>query len=196
MYEVESFCHPFSAGSPAILFVVAWNMSEAKHFIRMIRRAPRADVVILLITFGLTVFVDLIVAVNIGVILATLHFLSRMSLTVEVTELNSRDLSRDVVVGVYLEGYRSDVPFAQMPKIRISIGRGREQGFNQLAGNPGAGITVTRKEREVTIRCPLRGLGYPEKLMTSARSYLAEVPLDWMSWRIIENLPREPRKLP
>jgi SulP family sulfate permease len=79
----------------AILFKVAWNMSEAEHFVNMIRRAPRADVAILLITFGLTVFVDLIVAVNIGVILATLHFLSRMSLSVEVAQLNSRDLSRE-----------------------------------------------------------------------------------------------------
>src|SRR3954468_8083657 len=52
----------------AILFVVAWNMSEARHFVRMTRRAPPADVVILLVTFGLPVFVDLIVAVNIGVI--------------------------------------------------------------------------------------------------------------------------------
>ncbi len=79
----------------AILFKVAWNMSEAGHFIKMVRRAPRADVAILLLTFGLTVFVDLIVAVNIGVILATLHFLSRMALTVEVTQLNNRDLSRE-----------------------------------------------------------------------------------------------------
>jgi SulP family sulfate permease len=79
----------------AILFKVAWNMSEAGHFVKMVRRAPRADVVILLLTFGLTVFVDLIVAVNIGVILATLHFLSRMALSVEVLQLNSHDLSRE-----------------------------------------------------------------------------------------------------
>jgi SulP family sulfate permease len=68
----------------AILFVIAWNMSEAKHFVRMVRRAPSADVIILLVTFALTVFVDLVVAVNIGVILATLHFLRRMASSVEV----------------------------------------------------------------------------------------------------------------
>jgi sulfate permease, SulP family len=79
----------------AILFKVAWNMSEAGHFIKMIRRAPRADVAILLLTFGLTVFVDLIVAVNIGVILATLHFMSRMALSVEVLQLSNSDLSRE-----------------------------------------------------------------------------------------------------
>jgi sulfate permease, SulP family len=42
------------AAMAAILFVVAWNMSEVKHFLKMIERAPRADTVILLVTFGLT----------------------------------------------------------------------------------------------------------------------------------------------
>ena len=90
------FLSPFAAGVPvcalaAILFLVAWNMSEAKHFVRMLRRAPRADVAILLITFSLTVFVDLVVAVNIGVILATLHFMRRMSASVEVQRQESGD---------------------------------------------------------------------------------------------------------
>lgn len=76
----------------AILFVVAWNMSEAGHFIRMVKQAPRADVVILLITFSLTVFSDLVVAVNIGVILATLHFLRRMASSVQVTRSSSVSL--------------------------------------------------------------------------------------------------------
>ncbi|WP_256097701.1 SulP family inorganic anion transporter, partial [Burkholderia cenocepacia] len=66
------------AALAAILFVVSWNMSEARHFIKLIRVAPRADVVILLVTFCLTVFVDLVVAVNVGVIIAVLHFLRRM----------------------------------------------------------------------------------------------------------------------
>lgn len=72
----------------AILFVVAWNMSEVKHFVRMTRTAPRADVVILLITFSLTVLIDLVVAVNIGVILALLQFLRRMAASVEVVPLS------------------------------------------------------------------------------------------------------------
>jgi SulP family sulfate permease len=80
------------ASLAAILFVVAWNMSEARHFVRMIKRAPRADVVILLVTFGLTVFADLVVAVNIGVILATLHFLRRMASSVEVRDATQEEL--------------------------------------------------------------------------------------------------------
>jgi SulP family sulfate permease len=83
------------AALAAILFVVAWNMSETHHFITMARRAPTADVVVLLVTFGLTVFVDLVVAVNIGVIIATLHFLRRMASSVAVQQQSHEDLSRE-----------------------------------------------------------------------------------------------------
>lgn len=76
----------------AILFWVAWNMSGARHFVRMTRTAPRADVAILLITFLLTVFTDLVMAVNIGVILAMLQFLRRMASSVEVLRLDENEL--------------------------------------------------------------------------------------------------------
>jgi sulfate permease, SulP family len=68
----------------AILFVVAWNMSEVPHFIRLVRGSPATDVAVLLVTFGLTVFVDLVVAVNVGVILAALLFMRRMAHAVNV----------------------------------------------------------------------------------------------------------------
>ncbi len=83
------------AALAAILFVVAWNMSEARHFVKMIKRAPRADVVILLVTFGLTVFADLVVAVNIGVILAMLQFMRRMASSVEVRQATEDELIRE-----------------------------------------------------------------------------------------------------
>jgi len=72
----------------AILFVVAWHMSEAGHFLRVAKRAPRADVVILLTTYALTVFADLVTAVLIGVVLAVLHFLRRMASSVEMQNLS------------------------------------------------------------------------------------------------------------
>lgn len=76
----------------AILFVVAYNMSELKHFKRMVKRAPKADVAILLITFSLTVFSDLTIAVNIGVILAMLQFMRRMASSVEVQPMVEKEL--------------------------------------------------------------------------------------------------------
>ncbi|MNF61438.1 C4-dicarboxylic acid transporter DauA [compost metagenome] len=83
----------------AILFVVAYNMSELRHFKRMVLRAPQADVAILLITFGLTVFSDLVVAVNIGVILAMLHFMRRMAASVEVQQVVEQELEEELRLG-------------------------------------------------------------------------------------------------
>ncbi|MCE0724292.1 MULTISPECIES: SulP family inorganic anion transporter [Legionella] len=80
----------------AILFVVAWNMSEVKHFIKLIQRAPKADVVILLVTFFLTVFVDLVVAVNIGVIIAVLNFIRGMASSVEVQQMTQEELAHEL----------------------------------------------------------------------------------------------------
>lgn len=80
----------------AILFVVAWNMSELKHCFKIIRRAPRSDIAILVVTFVLTVFVDLVVAVNIGVILAILHFLMRMASSVEIQQQTDKQIAQEL----------------------------------------------------------------------------------------------------
>ncbi len=86
----------------AILFVVAWNMSQAGVVLRLQRRLPAADLLILWVTFALTVFADLVVAVNIGVVLAMLYVLKRTSDGVRVRPLEGRDLLRvlDVEAGV------------------------------------------------------------------------------------------------
>jgi SulP family sulfate permease len=72
------------AALAAILFYVAWTMCDVRHFARLLRRAPRSDRLVLLATFGLTVFVDLVVAVNVGVVLAALLFMRRMAESVSV----------------------------------------------------------------------------------------------------------------
>src|SRR3546814_16799537 len=63
----------------AILYVVAWNMSEARRFLRLMRKAPRADVAILLITFAHTFITNMVVAVNIGGVRAMFAFRRRMN---------------------------------------------------------------------------------------------------------------------
>jgi SulP family sulfate permease len=84
------------AALAAVLFVVAWNMSDAPHFAKMVRRAPRADVAILIVTFLLTVFADLVVAVNIGVILAVLQFMRRITAAVDVRQASDRELRAEL----------------------------------------------------------------------------------------------------
>jgi SulP family sulfate permease len=83
-------------GLAAILFVVAYNMSEVHRFTHMARTAPKPDVAVLLITFALTVFGDLVIAVNIGVLLAALLFMKRMSEAVSI-ELQSHESLREEV---------------------------------------------------------------------------------------------------
>ncbi len=69
----------------AVLVVVAWNMAEIDHF-KSLFRAPRSDIAVLLTTFGLTVLVDLTTAVGVGMVLAALLFMKRMT---NVTSMNA-----------------------------------------------------------------------------------------------------------
>ena len=71
----------------AVLMVVAWNMSEIHHF-RHLFNAPKGDIVVLLSAFFLTVFVDLTVAVEVGMILAAFLFMKRMSDVSKITSLS------------------------------------------------------------------------------------------------------------
>lgn len=88
------------AALAAILFVVAWNMSEARHFVDLLRHAPANDRALLLITFLLTVFADLVIAVNVGVLLAALLFMKRMSETVTIEGESDTSLAGVCPVGV------------------------------------------------------------------------------------------------
>lgn len=86
------------ASLSAVLMVVAWDMSERHRFKRLLR-APKSDAVVLLLTFGLTVLVDLTVAVEVGVVLSALLFMRRMS---ELTDIQA--LSANHVAGELVEG--------------------------------------------------------------------------------------------
>ncbi len=63
----------------AVLLVVAAGMADWKSFAKLCRTAPKSDVLILVVTFLLTVFFDLVVAIEVGVIMAALLFMKRMS---------------------------------------------------------------------------------------------------------------------
>jgi SulP family sulfate permease len=67
------------AGLAALLLVVAWNMSDARHVVKMLRIAPRSDIAVLLTCLVLTVAFDMVVAVSVGVVLASLLFMRRMA---------------------------------------------------------------------------------------------------------------------
>ena len=63
----------------AILFIVAYNMCQWRTFRDLLKTAPKSDILVLLVTFVLTVVFDLVVAIEIGMVLACLLFIKRMS---------------------------------------------------------------------------------------------------------------------
>ena len=81
------------ASLAAILMVVAWNMSEIERF-RHLMLAPFGDRVVLLLTFALTVLVDLTVAIEVGVVLAAVLFMHRMTEAVQL-QVRSPLIARD-----------------------------------------------------------------------------------------------------
>lgn len=76
------------AAMAALLLIVAWNMSDVPHFIRMLRISPRNDIIVLLTCFGLTVLFDMVISVSVGVVLAALLFMQRMT---EITGATVRE---------------------------------------------------------------------------------------------------------
>jgi len=105
------------AALAAILFMVAWGMSEYKRFVALLRM-PNSDRAVLLLTFGLTVLVDLTVAIGVGVALASLLFMARMAEAVEVdagiaqeSELDAEDMHQRDALPRGVEVFRINGPF-------------------------------------------------------------------------------------
>lgn len=131
------FLAPFAKHIPltalaAILFLVAWNMAELHHF-RYILRAPRSDAVVLLLTFLLTVLIDLTVAVQVGVVLSAFIFLRKMTEVTSVTsalavlsaedeEDEDLDLAR-VPPGIEVFELRGPFFFAVADKVKDTLQR-------------------------------------------------------------------------
>ena len=85
------FLMPYAALIPmptiaAILFVVAYNMSEWRKFVSIIKKSPKSDIAVLLVTFILTVCFDLVVAIGVGLALACILFMKKMA---DVTDVQS-----------------------------------------------------------------------------------------------------------
>ncbi len=79
----------------AILFMVAYNMSEWRHFVKICRTSPKSDIIVLVTTFVLTVAFDLVVAIAVGVVLTAILFVKRMGDVTNVRRWDSAESSPD-----------------------------------------------------------------------------------------------------
>lgn len=146
----------------AILVMVAWNMSELDHFTRLFR-APRSDVAVLLTTFLLTVFLDLTVAVGVGMVLASLLFMKRMADVAEIGTLvaegeSGEDLLSGRVLPAGVEVYEIAGPFFFGVADRLKSALGRVERppkvlVLRMRRVPAVDATGLHALRELYLRC-------------------------------------------
>ena len=94
------FLMPYAALIPmptiaAILFMVAYNMCQWRTFVHLCKTAPKSDIIVLVVTFILTIVFDLVIAIEIGMGLAILLFMKRMSEESAITGWVSYDPEED-----------------------------------------------------------------------------------------------------
>ena len=111
------FLMPYASYIPmsclaAILIIVGYNMSGWRIFVRIIKTAPKSDIAVLIITFLLTLFFDLVIAIEFGMVLAAFLFLKRMSDIAEVRQWTYIGSSED-------EKLSEDVDLKYVPKNTI-----------------------------------------------------------------------------
>ena len=111
------FLMPYASYIPisclaAILIIVGYNMSGWRTFVRIIKTAPKSDIAVLIITFLLTLFFDLVIAIEFGMVLAAFLFLKRMSDIAEVRQWTYIESSED-------EKLSEDIDLKYVPKNTI-----------------------------------------------------------------------------
>ncbi|EGP1155956.1 C4-dicarboxylic acid transporter DauA [Salmonella enterica] len=87
---------PLSAMA-ALLLMVAWNMSEAHKVVDLLRHAPKDDIIVMLLCMSLTVLFDMVIAISVGIVLASLLFMRRIARMTRLAPVNV-DVPEDVLV--------------------------------------------------------------------------------------------------
>lgn len=182
---------PYAAWIPmpaiaAILFMVAYNMSGWREFLHLLKTSPKSDILVLVTTFVLTVWFDLVVAIEIGLVLAALLFLKRMSdvteiksweyLGEEIDEENDPDKISLRKVPKHTLVYEINGPmfFAAADKfMQISTEPGIRVVILRMRSVPAMDITALHSLEKIMATCKKRGI-------TLLMSHVQEQPMSMM----------------
>ena len=179
------------AALAAILVVVAYHMSEWRVFLAEFS-APKSDVAVLLVTFGLTVLVDLTVAIQVGMVLAAFLFMRRMAEVTNVSALTREfhdtrgdaDDARVIPRGVQVYEINGPFFFGAAAKFNDQIGHLARRprvlilGLRDVPLIDSTGLhaltQVVRRSRADHVRVILAGV-HAQPMMAMARSKLLEL---------------------
>lgn len=157
---------PYAAWIPmpviaAILFIVAYNMCEWRQFVKICKTAPKSDILVLVVTFVLTVVFDLVVAIEIGMVIAVILFMKRMSDTMHVREWSKEDNERYMNIPEKTTVLEADGPmfFATSDKIK-SIETGSETKVIILRMSKVTALDVTAMQAlsDLSNKCKNNGI--------------------------------------
>lgn len=167
---------PYAAWIPmpaiaAILFMVAYNMSGWREFVHLIKTSPKSDIFVLVTTFVLTVVFDLVVAIEVGIVMAALLFLMRMSNVTEVKswkyigedmdEDNDTESIRLKIVPKHVIVYEIIGPmfFAAADKfMEIELKQGVRVLILRMRGVPAMDVTALRSLEKIKAVCDRKGV--------------------------------------
>ncbi|CRY70608.1 MULTISPECIES: C4-dicarboxylic acid transporter DauA [Yersinia pseudotuberculosis complex] len=88
------------AAMASLLLIVAWNMSEAHKVIDLLRRAPKDDIIVMLLCMSLTVLFDMVIAITVGIVLASLLFMRRIAQMTRLSEIRAAVNDKTLVLRV------------------------------------------------------------------------------------------------
>ena len=121
----------------AILFMVAYNMCEWRQFVKICKTAPKSDIIVLIITFVLTVVFDLVVAIEFGMIAAVVLFMKRMSDVTSVRIWESNE---------YAERYKTVPANTEVVDISGPIFFATSEKFSSLDMKPDTKVIILRMQ--------------------------------------------------
>lgn len=161
---------PYAAWIPmpviaAILFMVAYNMSEWRQFVNIVKTAPKSDITVLILTFVLTVVFDLVVAIEIGLLVAVFLFMKRMADVTHIRpwtkndQMNENDEGRLKRIPPKTEVYEINGPmfFATSDKVAsIPIKAGVSVIIIRMRNIPALDVSALRSLSSVYEHCQKR----------------------------------------
>ena len=178
---------PYAAWIPmpiiaAILFMVAYNMSEWRHFVHVCKTAPKSDILVIVMTFVLTVVFDLVVAIEVGMVASAILFMKRMSDVTHIRpwtkadEMKESDAGRLKNIPADTAVFELDGPmfFATSDKFAsIPVREGDKVVILRMRNVPALDVSAMRSLEAIHRVCA-------EKEMTLILSHVNEQPLSVM----------------
>jgi LmbE family N-acetylglucosaminyl deacetylase len=99
---------------------------------------------------------------------------------------HSRALAAADELSLFAFGYHAKIPFSEMPKLHVTAGAFEHHVYDQTDPLPRQSVAVRRESLRTKFRISLKLLGRPSRVLTTVRTHVSDLPVDWTAWRTVE----------